>query len=217
LKCKRHILIASVLFGLIVETRAQNEDALIRSGNRAYRQKQIEQSKQDYKKALDKAPENPVAHYNLGNSEFRDNEFADAEKSYGESIGHSSDHDMVEKGYYNKGVAQIRQKQLEQSIESWKSALKLDPTDQEARENLQKALMELKMKQPPPPPKENQKDKEKDKKDQKKDEQPKPQPSKLSKQQVDQLLKALEQKEKDVQDKMNQSKVKSLSQPEKDW
>ena len=216
MKLKRSISSITILLGLVIYGHAQNEDALIRSGNRAYRQKQIEQSKQDYKKALDKTPENPVANYNLGNSEFRNNEFDNAEKSYEASINHSPEKSMTEKGYYNKGVAQIRQKQLEQSIDSWKAALKLDPNDQEARENLQKALLELKMKQPPPP-KENQKDKEKEKKDQKKDEQPKPQPSKLSKQQVEQLLRALEQKEKDVQDKMNQSKVKSLSQPEKDW
>jgi len=30
-------------------------------------------------------------------------------------------------------------------------------------------------------------------------------------------LKALQQKEKEVQDKMNQNKVKSLTQPDKDW
>ena len=216
MRFKKTIIIFVFQLGLIFSASAQNEDALIRSGNRAYRQKQIEQSKQEYKKALDKTPENPVAHYNLGNSEFRGNEFGDAEKSYDESISHSTDKSMTEKGYYNKGVAEIKQKQLEKSIDSWKNALKLDPNDQEARENLQKALLELKMKQPPPP-KQDQKDKEKEKKDQNKNEQPKPQPSKLSKQQVDQLLKALEQKEKDVQDKMNQSKVKSLSQPEKDW
>jgi tetratricopeptide (TPR) repeat protein len=217
LRVNNVILASALLLGIVVNAKAQNEDALIRSGNRAYRQKQIEQSKQDYKKALDKAPENPVANYNMGNSEFRGNEFGDAEKSYEASISHSAEKSMTEKGYYNMGVAQIKQKQLEQSIDSWKTALKLDPNDQEARENLQKALLELKMKQPPPPPKENQKDKEKEKKDQNKNEQPKPQQSKLTKQQVDQLLRALEQKEKDVQDKMNQSKVKSLSQPEKDW
>ena len=195
---------------------AQNEDVLIRSGNRAYTQNQLDKSKQDYKKALDKAPQNPIAHYNLGNAEFRGKAFDEAAKSYEESISHSTDKSISEKGYYNKGVAQIRQKQLEESISSWKEALKLDPTDQEARENLQKALLELKMKQPPPP-KENQKDKNKQKQDQNKDQQPKPQQSKLSKQQVEQLLKALQEKEKDVMDKMNQNKVKSLSQPDKDW
>lgn len=202
--------------GSVLFAKAQNEDALIRRGNRAYSQNQLDKSRQDYKKALDKSPQNPVAHYNLGNAEFRGNAYDEATKSYDESISHSTEKSMSEKGYYNKGVSQIKQKQLEESINSWKEALKLDPSDQQARENLQKALMELKMKQPPPQ-KENQKDKEKEKQNQKQNEQPKPQQSKLSKQQVEQLLKALQQKEKDVMDKMNQNKVKSLSQPEKDW
>ncbi len=174
---------------------AQNEDVLIRSGNRAYSQNQLDKSKQDYKKALDKSPQNPVAHYNLGNAEFRGNAFDEAAKSYEESISHSTEKSMSEKGYYNKGVAQIKQKQLEESISSWKEALKLDPSDQQARENLQKALLELKMKQPPPQ-NENQKDKDKQKENQKQKEQPKPQQSKLSKQQVEQLLKASAAKRK---------------------
>jgi tetratricopeptide (TPR) repeat protein len=122
--------------------------------------------------------------------------------------------------YYNKGVAEIRQKKLEESIEAWKNALRLNPADSDARENLVKALLEKK-KQDQQQNKKDQKDKkpkeDKQKQDQQKDNQPKPQQSKLTKQQVEQYLRSLEQREKDVQDKMNQNKNHSLSQPDKDW
>jgi Ca-activated chloride channel homolog len=208
LKNKTFILVTGLLFCSFLWASAQKEDVLIRSGNRFYKQKQLDKAKQQYEKAVQQAPQNPVAAYNLGNAQFRKDEYDDAVKSYDETISHSSDNAAKEKGLYNKGVAQIRSKKLEESIASWKDALKLDPTDLEARENLQKALLELKLRQPPPPEKNNQKDQKKEQK---------PQQSKLTKQQVDQLLKALEQKEKDVQDKMNQNKVKSLTQPDKDW
>jgi len=54
---------------------------------------------------------------------------------------------MQEKGLYNKGVALVNQQKLKESIDAWKNALKLDNTDADARENLQKALMQLKQQQ----------------------------------------------------------------------
>jgi len=39
----------------------------------------------------------------------------------------------------------------------------------------------------------------------------------LNKQQVEQLLKALQQRENDLQNKLNQNKVRTPNQPDKDW
>ncbi len=117
----------------------------------------------------------------------------------------------------------IRQKKIDESIDAWKNALRLNSADSDARENLVKALLEKKKQEQQE--QQNKKDKpdkkksdDKQKNDQNKpDNSPKPQQSKLSKQQVEQYLKSLEQREKDVQDKMNQNKTHTLSQPEKDW
>jgi Ca-activated chloride channel homolog len=203
-----------------VHASAQNENALIRSGNKLYKQKQFDKSLQEYKKATEKAPDNPVANYNLGNSQFRNNNFEEASKSYENSVAHTDEKITKEKGLYNKGVADAKQKKLEESIRSWKDALKLDPTDREARENLQKALEEQKQKQ--------QQQKKDDKKDQDKkqnqqnqkdqqQQQPKQPESRLSKKAVEQYLKSLQERENEAQKKMNQNKVKSLAQPDKDW
>ena len=201
---------------------AQKENAAIRKGNRYYKEQKFDESEKQYQQALEQSPDNAAANYNLGNVQFRKNSFEDAARSYDATIAHADDKDIKEKSLYNKGLAFIKQKKLEESIAAWKDALKLNPTDEEARDNLQKALMEQKNKQ-----QQQQKDnkKQEDKKeenkkkqeDKKQDQQPQQQKSRLSKQQVEQLLKALQQKEKDVQDKMNQNKVKSLSQPDKDW
>ncbi len=205
----------------------QSGNAQIRSGNRYYKKKQIDQSLKEYQSAVKKAPENPTANYNLGNAQFRKNNFDEAAKSYDATIAHSADKAVQEKGQYNKGVAMVKQKKLQEGIDAWKSALKLDASDADARENLEKALMEMKkqQQQQQQQKKDQQKDKkdqkdQKDKKDEKKDEQqqpPKPQPSRLNKQQVEQLLKALQQKENDLQNKLNQNKVKAPNQPDKDW
>jgi tetratricopeptide (TPR) repeat protein len=202
---------------------AQTTNTLIRSGNRAYKKKQLDQSIKQYQAAVDKAPDNPTANYNLGNARFRKNEFDAAAKSYDASVNHSAaDKSMEEKGLYNKGVALARQKKLQESIDAWKGALKLDAGDSDARENLEKALMEQKKQQQQQNQQKKNQDQKKDKKDQKnqdqqQQQQPKPQPSRLNKQQVEQLLKALQQRETDLQSKLNQNKVHTPNQPDKDW
>jgi tetratricopeptide (TPR) repeat protein len=206
-----------------VSASAQTANTLIRGGNRAYKKKQLDQSIKQYQAAVDKAPDNPTANYNLGNAQFRKNEFDAATKSYDASVNHSaSDKSMEEKGLYNKGVALAKQKKLQESIDAWKAALKLDAGDSDARENLEKALMEQKKQQQQQNQQKKNQDQKKDKKDQKNQEQqqqqqPKPQPSRLNKQQVEQLLKALQQRENDLQNKLNQNKVHALNQPDKDW
>lgn len=217
------VLLMGISLTSSAQTQHKNGDALIRSGNRYYKKKQLDQSQQQYEEAVRKAPGNPTANYNLGNAQFRKNNYADAANSYSNSVEHSGDDKaMQEKGLYNKGVALIKQKKLQESIDAWKQALRLDANDEDARENLQKALMQLKQQQQQQQ-QDKKKEEKKDKKDEKKDQQqeqpqqPKPQPSRLNKQQVEQYLKTLQQKEKEIQDKMNQSKVKAPNQPEKDW
>jgi tetratricopeptide (TPR) repeat protein len=197
---------------LSIVSTAQTPNALLRSGNREYKLKKFDQSQAEYKKALGKAPDNPTAHYNLGNAQFRKNNFEEAVRSYDAGFERSSDKTMQQKELYNKGVALIKQQKLDESIEAWKNSLKLDPDDVETRENLQKALLEKKNQE-----KQKQKDQKQDQKKQEQKDQPKPQQSRLSKKEVEQYLKGLAQKEKEVQERMNQNKAKSLSQPDKDW
>jgi Ca-activated chloride channel family protein len=221
------VILLLIALTATLSSPAQDGNNLIRSGNRYYKKKQLDQSLQQYQAAVKKAPDNPAANYNLGNAQFRKNDYDAAAKSYDASVAHSAaDKEMREKGQYNKGVAMVKQKKLQECIDAWKSALKLDASDSDARENLEKALMQLKQQQQQQQQNQQnkQKDQQKDQKD-KKDENknqdqqppPKPQQSKLSKQQVEQLLKALQQRENDLQNKMNENKVKTPNQPEKDW
>lgn len=216
----------SILFSLAGTSflQAQTADALIRQGNRFYNKKDYEQSITNYEKALKKSPGNPDAFFNNADALYRKNDYEKAAASYDDVLQSKADENTRQSAYYNKGVAMIRQKKLEESIDAWKNALRLNSTDSEARDNLVKALLEKKKKdeQEQQQNKKDQKDKKPQENKQKQNQdqsenKPKSQQSKLSKQQVEQYLKSLEQREKDVQEKMNQNKSHSLSQPEKDW
>jgi Ca-activated chloride channel homolog len=199
---------------------AQKTDAAIRKGNQLYQQGQFDAAQQAYAKALAYNTENPVAHYNNGNAQYRSKKLEQAVTSFDSTIHHTNKKVVKEKAFYNKGVALAKQQKLEESIAAWKSSLKLDPTDKLARENLQKALQILKQKQQKEGKKDKEKKKEQEKENNKKDQpQPLPTPpqSKLKKQQVDQLLKAMEQKEKEVQKRLQNANASSPNKPEKDW
>ena len=167
-----------------------------------------------YQKALETDQKNAPALFNAGNASQKQQHYEDAAKYFQSVLKDASNPALQSKAGYNKGVAEIKQKQLQDAIQSFKQSLKLDPNDQDTRENLQKAINELK--------KQNEKNKDKkddkqDKKDQqKKDEQQKQQPKNdMTKQQAENLLSQLRQEEKHLQD-LQKLKIKQTN-PEKDW
>jgi tetratricopeptide (TPR) repeat protein len=213
MKLKAHLLLLlQVVFVLVVTGQAQKSEPEIYKGNELYRKQQYDKANEAYQEALAKDPSNPTAHYNNGNASFRQNKFDDALKSFDNTINNTKDKNLQQQSYYNKGVALSKQQKLMESIDAWKEALRMNPNDKQTRENLEKALRELKKKQQEEDQKKN---KEKQKKEQQK-EKPQPQP-KLSQQRVEQLLKALQEKEKEVNAKLNQTKVPAPTKPEKDW
>ena len=206
--------ISFFLFGMlpVVDAFSQTQNSLIRKGNQFYKKGDFDKSLAEYERAVQLNPENPLATFNFGNALFRKDRWEDAQKNFENTITKSTDDAMREQAFYNKGVALTKQKKLEESIEAYKEAVRLNTNDEDARINLQKALLELKKKnasEEPKEPKQEQKQKKKEK--------PKPQQSKLSKKEVERLLKALRQKEQEVLEKMQQNKSRGVSQPEKDW
>jgi tetratricopeptide (TPR) repeat protein len=211
---KTLVTILTILVACATSFAQKKNDAAVRKGNELYKQKNFEASQQEYNKALADNPKDPTAHYNNGNAQFKSNKMEDAVASYENTIGNSNVKPVREKAFYNKGVALAKQQKLQESIDAWKESLKTDPNDNDARENLQKALLELKKQQ-----EQNKKQQDKqqqDKQQKKQDQKPQQQQSKLTKQQVEQLLKAMQQKEKEVQQKLQKGQS-SPNKPEKDW
>jgi len=201
--------IISTIFLLVVPMKlllSQVENRTIETGNNYYRQQQYDKAQSEYDKALQNSPNNKIAKFNLANTLIRQDKKDEAGKLLGELNGKENTADIRSKSNYNQGVIVTQEKKLEQSIESYKDALRLNPEDKEARENLQKALLELKKKNPP------KKQEEKKKKEEQK-QQPKP---KISPREAEQQLKLLEQKEKQVQERLQKNSRTGNSQP-KDW
>ncbi|HQD09234.1 MAG TPA: tetratricopeptide repeat protein [Flavihumibacter sp.] len=196
----------------------QAQTNAVREGNQLYRAGKFDEAIKKYDEAIVANPDDLTASYNRANALAKKGDKTAAREAYTkllETAGSAKENTGTrERALYDRGVLEQQDKQLEESIKSWKEALKLDGTDTLARENLQKALREKKkqdeQKQQQQPQKQPQ---QKDKKDQK---QPPPPQSKLNQKQVEQLLKALEQKEKEVQKKLQQ-RSSGANKPDKDW
>ena len=199
-----------VLFLPLAVCSQSGNDLLIRDGNEFYKKQEYPKAANQYQKALQSDPKDLKASFNLANTYYRQDQKVEAAKLFSGLLPDVKEHDLKNRIYYNKGVILSDQKNLEESIEAYKNALRQDPSDREARENLQKALLELK---PPPQPKEEKKDKKKQQQQQQKQPQ-----SKLNQKETEQRLKLLQQKEKQVQERIQKEKNKGIGgSNNKDW
>ncbi|MDE3237145.1 MAG: tetratricopeptide repeat protein [Bacteroidota bacterium] len=191
---------------LTVAAFAQKGNNEILKGNEAYQKGDYNAALAFYRKALQQNEKNYIAQFNTGNALQKQQQYAEAAKQYQSVAEHATDTSLQSKALYNKGVAEIKQQQIDQAIQSFKQALRINPKDEETRENLQKALNEKNKKNNSS--KKNQQNKQEQQKEKKSQ-------SNLSQQQAEKLLNQLRNEEKKLMDYQKQ-KVKQ-NRPDKDW
>ena len=214
------------LSAISVSSYSQTREAIIK-GNKAYKDSNYNAAENEYKLALKNSDTNVTASYNLGNVLYRKNNTEDAVKSYENAIKNTSDNSIKQRAFYNKGVALQQAKKLPECINAYENALMLNPNDEDARQNLQRALKEQKQQQQQNKQQQkNQKQQNKQqqnkpqqpKDNQQNNQQPKPSPSIMSKQDAEEKLKSLLENEKQLQDKMHKIKGAAVpNTPEKNW
>lgn len=176
---------------------AQKGDNDIGRGNEYYRTAQFDLAEKYYRSALRKDPASTQAAYNLANA-------LHGQKRYKEAIGvlaaikvPPDNAALLAAVHYNTGVNHTRERDLEASIEAYKQALRFAPDDKQARENLQKALQELK--------------KEQQQRQQQQSRSP------MSQSEAQRRLDQLQQKERDIQERMNRNRSREGQGMAKDW
>jgi len=189
---------------------AQKANKLVKEGNTLYQDKKYNEASKLYDEAITLNPNLPEAFFNKGNAGYRAGKTDEALADYDDAIKLLNDPVNKSNTFYNKGVVLQNSKKLPECIEAYKKALILDPSNEDARQNLQKALQQQQQ---------QNKEQNREKNEQKKKDrnQPKPQPAKIKKQDAIDKLKALEQQEKALRDKLNKVNTSPLNSPEKDW
>ncbi len=174
---------------------SQNATESLLKGNQFYQQSQFDLAEAQYRKALEYDADNEKAKYNLANALQRQKKYDEAAKLLDDLAGSSKNNSLKSAAYYNQGVAYTKMQNLDASIESYKKALRLNPNDKEARENLEKALLQ--------------------KKNQNKSSQQKKSSSSMSQKEAQQKLDMLNQKEKQLHQRKD--KEQQGSGQAQDW
>ena len=215
------ILLLMLSYFLQAQEEKKEKDKVLPKANKEFVAKNFTEAEAQYRVSNSKGVSGATPAYNLGNSIYKQNQPSEAKYAYAKAIEKAKTKPEKHKAFHNLGNVFMKEKQYAKAVESYKNALRNNPTDEETRYNYALAKLYLKN-NPEDPEKDKKDDKNQDKKDGNKDQdqksQPKPQPSGISKESVQNLLDAVNNEEKKVQEKVNAQKVKTKPvQTEKDW
>lgn len=243
---KNYILYILLTLSFVVS--AQEKDKTLPKANEEYSEKKFVEAEANYRVSHSKFPKRTVAPFNLGNSIYKQNQIAEAKFAYSKAIENIKTRPQKHKVFHNLGNVFMKEKNYSAAVEAYKNALRNNPSDEETRYNYALAKKKLKENPPKNDKKKDKKDDkkkdDKDKKDDKNDKEkeddkgkdkpadkgekkddkpqddgkPKPMPGGISKQRLENLLDAVNNEEKKIQDKVNAQKVKGKPvKAEKDW
>ena len=218
---------------------AQVDKRDVRRGNRQFAKARYGDADISYRKGLNADSTSVRAAYDLGNNLYRQGDYANAGKYYGQALRHVPEVPNVKKQaslafdtYFNAGDAALQQKQYRAAMESFMQALLIDPDDMEAKENY---VYARKMLENNPDgggggnddqnedqdqiQDQEQQDQQQDQNQDQNQDQKQDNGSGISPQQAQQMLQAIQAKEKETQDKVNKEKAAALKsrQKEKNW
>ena len=197
-------------------------------GNVSFNRKHDSLAIINYKKAIAADQANFKAHYNLGNTYLRQGKGQDAMKEYEKSASYTSSKLMKKTINHNMGCIYYFTKQYDKPVEAFKESLRADPKDNRVRYNLAMAQFMLKKNpgksSPQPDPQQNKQDKQKNNQDNQNQgktdapNQKKPTDGSMSKQNAEQMLRAVQMKERKTQEKLkHKQKPNSRKYLEKNW
>lgn len=208
----------------------------LRSGNKLYADSLFIKAEVDYRKALEVNPQSTDAMFNLGNALLMQQKAKEAMEQFESVSKIEKDKAKLAEIYHNMGVILQSSKQLPQCIEAYKESLRNNPKDDETRYNLALAQKLLKdqqqnqqnqnqdqqqQKQDPKDDKQDQNQNQQQNQDQQQQQQNQQQNQQkkddMSKENAQQLLNAVMQDEKNVQDKVKKQLQIRGKKLEKDW
>ena len=240
---KRLLIILSLLISFT--SFAQNKKSLLREGNTLYADSSYNDAEMQYRKSLEKDQDYFNASFNLADAVYKQERYEESSALFGALIDNAPTESDLSKVYHNMGNSLVKEQKLDEAIDAYKNALRINPNDAETRHNLalckkQKQEQEQQQeknkedKEDKEEQEENKEDKEGEKKEeqekneqknenqeQKQEDQQNQQEEKkeeMSKEDAEKMLEAIQQQEKDLQEELQKKKVKGKRiKVLKDW
>ena len=242
----RYIVLALVLALSAGPVWGQVDKKEVRHGNRDFRKEKYEMAFQDYLRAVEKDTLSVAANYNMANALYRMEQYDQAQQALdriGDAVLSSA---SAADYFFNLGDVALQKKDYQAAVKAFTESLILRPEDLQAKENLIYARQMLQNQQNQEngggqnDDQQDNQDQNQDNQDQnqnndqnqddqnqdnqnpeqdKQDDQQKQQPQqepKITPQAAQQMLQAIQAKEKETQDKVNKQKAEALKSRQKD-
>lgn len=143
---KNMILILAIISTSSVATAQSWRDS-IQNGRSLYEQGKFDEAYESLVEAQKIAPEDIDLTKDIGNAAYRKGDYEMAEKAFRSVAAIEKDAKEASKQWHNVGNSQLKRKDYQSAIESYKEALRKDPSNENARYNLSEAKRRLKKQQ----------------------------------------------------------------------
>jgi Ca-activated chloride channel family protein len=197
-------LAAFFLFSGFLETSQET----VKKGNEHFENKRYQSAIESYRKVQVKNPDAPEVLYDLGTALYKVDALQESAQDLDASVKNAQDPKLKARALYNSGNAQYRLGNFEKAIEAYKKALELDPTDKDAKYNLE--FLQKKKNQM------DKKDQEQKKQDQKQDEKKEEQKKDQQQKQDQQQQQNQQQQDQKQQDQQQQNQNQDQQQQNQD-
>jgi|TARA_B100000767_G_scaffold144811_1_gene136601 tetratricopeptide (TPR) repeat protein len=234
---KKIFFILSFLISL--NCLSQNKKSLLRNGNELYNDSSYNEAEMKYRKSLEKDQDYFSASFNLADAVYKQDRYKESSALFDALKDDAPSKIDLAKVYHNLGNSLVKEQKIEEAIDAYKSALRINPKDKDTRHNL---AITQKKKQQQEKEQENKeenkdeqeqdkdgenKDEEKQNKDQeqnqenkedKQEKKPEEKKEEMSKETAEKMLEAIQQQEKELQEELQKKKVKGKRiKVLKDW
>jgi len=229
---KNTLFILSLL--MCITSFAQNKKSFLRDGNELYTDSSYNDAEIQYRKSLEKDQDYFKASFNLADAVYKQERYEESSALFDALIDNAPTENDLAKVYHNLGNSLTQEQKLEEAIEAYKNALRINPNDAETRHNLalskkqkqEQEQQEEKKEENKEEKKDQEKDKEdkqeqnkeQEKEDEEKENQPEEKKEEMSKEDAEKMLEAIQQEEKELQEELQKKKVKGKRvKVLKDW
>jgi len=130
-----YIVLSVLSFLVAADAMAQVDKSDVRRGNRDFKKENWREAEIDYRKAAVKDSLSVAANYNLANTLYREEDYAQALQTY-QNVKEVAPMSASSADYFfNLGDAAIQQKDWQQAVDAFAQSLIRRPDDLEAKEN----------------------------------------------------------------------------------
>jgi len=135
------LVMASLLFGTAGVIRDTLHDAT-KEGLNLYEKEKYQEALEAFGQGREVDAENPVLAFDVGNTLLQMGKLDEALQEFQKAL-RTEDKKLKSRIYYNMGNAGFKKQDFQKSLEYYRSSLLLDPTQKDAKKNLELALKKL--------------------------------------------------------------------------